>query len=242
MNSKLDYRTSTYLNYKNYPLETSYINNFNSNKYNYNNYITSEGYTSKNIFEKEREINLNRNQLNRKQKKIYKTPERNTNIYGDRSIQYLSNNIRNINNLNNSRMLYTKYNNMNLNKSSNEGNRYRNYSEDKNSSLAYSMRNNNYNVFQMKYYQNLYNHNNKNYNYNFSRTPSPIRRENLSIYSNSNSNQNTSINNNNKKEEIIVDLKKNYKNNYIYDYGSKSSSNAFSKRNNSNYLISNSSK
>ena len=139
MNSKLDYRTSTYLNYKNYPLETSYINNFNSNKYNYNNYITSEGYTSKNFFEKEREINLNRNQLNRKQKKIYKTPERNSNIYGDRSIQYLSNNIRNINNLNNSRMIYTKYNNMNLNKSSNEGNRYRNYSEDKNSNLAYSM-------------------------------------------------------------------------------------------------------
>ena len=47
-------------------------------------------------------------------------------------------------------MIYTKYNNMNLNKSSNEGNRYRNYSEDKNSNLAYSMRNNNYNVFQMK--------------------------------------------------------------------------------------------
>jgi hypothetical protein len=93
----------------------------------------------------------------------------------------------------------------------------RNLSDNKNSNLAYSMRNNNNYINQMRQYQNLYNNN----YYNFTRTPSPIRRDNLKMNSNNSSNQ--KIGYNNKKEGIVVDLKKSYKDNYINDYGSKSS-------------------
>ena len=233
MNRKVDYRPINNLNYKNYLNEISYKNNQNDFQFNYNNYNPNNSYITRNNFYDEREININRNIVNRKQKKIYKTPERNSHIYRDRSAENIINNIRDLNNLNNSRKLYTKYNNSYLNKSSTEGIKNRNLSDNKNSNLAYSMRNNNNYINQMRQYQNLYNNN----YYNFTRTPSPIRRDNLKMNSNNSSNQ--KIGYNNKKEGIVVDLKKSYKDNYINDYGSKSSSNVFINRNNNSNLIDN---